>query len=247
MSWDKDIEWRQLVNKETGEIYKDKWPYLNGVKALSPSTILAPLFSLVYGINPPNFTHSGMTDGIEFENALAYFMQTKNIGLSTEMVSNDKIKPRFARLANILNNDRTRIDIDEPFVRNSIGYDRICGRLVACETDMEFPNYILELKKTNMKGKTKLKEYAIKMAYQIQCEIQSFIFGKPVYLVWASDVGITLKVVNNLSPVATYISDKLFEMLDDDSPMEQKVFEIEKVIKYAMEREEELNENNERP
>lgn len=180
------VEYRELID-DKGVVYKERWPFINEIKAISPSSLTKPLMNIVYGINKTGFVNQGMKDGQDFEHAVALYLNTEDLKFSIGFISNDKLHERFEKLIREIEKDFPFEDKD--ITRHDISFWNYKGRInFACETDITIDKEcILEIKKTNTSKLSPLKKRALLLAYELQMYIQFKATGLHIHACWASD------------------------------------------------------------
>ena len=191
------IVWKEL--KKNDKVYKEKWPFLNDVKGLSPSTLTKPLALLVYGLDDDkeqwmiDIIKKAQLDGQEYEKAVQHYLTTTNFNDTLKKYYNNFnhtiTKQKLLKTLKYLyaKNKEQNIkfkDMDIKF--NRVGYAMYKDTFIACENDIEFEREIWECKKTNLKySKDKNKEFATLLMYEIQCYMQHLCFNKKIKYLWA--------------------------------------------------------------
>lgn len=172
------IEWKQL--ERNGEIYKERWPFKNGIKAISPSSLTQPVSWLVYGYSEVPIKHIGMIANSQLEKAVSHYLLTRNWAGSMQLLKGmppstyDKAQLTLKKLAVIFK---------QP-VKHQLHTIYFCdykNRFIACETDIDFNSSIWEIKMSNIPDDEEKVKY-LNVLFDLQLYIQKICSGKKVSL-----------------------------------------------------------------
>lgn len=175
----KDIEWKELKD-ENGNVYKEKWPFYKGQKAISPSSLTKPLSWLVYGYSEKIVKHIGMTMNENLEKTVSHYLSTYDWKSSINFIK--RMPPKaFSKAQRTLK--KLSMIFKKPIEHkiHTIYYEMFNGYFIACETDIDFKNAIWEIKMSDI-PREENKNLYFKALFMVQCKIQQICSGKKVSL-----------------------------------------------------------------
>jgi hypothetical protein len=221
----------QLLYLETGLL----WPHYKQKKALSANTLTKILKEIEYEEIPEYILLQAAQRGKTFHKTIQEFVQTGNypafVDLAKEAISSN-VERRIHETINFLKNPSPEL----PRLNNFLGKERLHyvfykGDLLATYLDLEFQDYIIELKTNSVK----INESPLALlVFEIQLLIQYLCTGKSVYLLWSTGKGI---VFNNFQPseYSLKILDILIDLVKSGETYSlsvKKVIVQEMMIKY---------------
>jgi hypothetical protein len=178
------------------------WPHYQTKKAWSANTLTKILKEMEYGEIPLHILKRAAENGKLFHQTVQEFFQ-------------QGIHPSFVDLATIetLSKVETKIHETINFLKkkkfgNFSGSEKLHyvfhkGELLAAYVDLEFQDYIIELKTSNFKAN---ESPIARLIFEIQLLIQNLCTGKDIYLLWSTGQGVIFKKFE--------VSDKLLKILD---------------------------------
>ena len=163
------------------------WPYYQGQKAWSPSSLVEILKKIEYADKkiPEHILLIAAKNGKLFHQAIQDFFQTglapsHSTNLKMNLKTLNKLQKTFSFLeknAQLLNN-RCFVDAER------LHYAFYKDVLVATYVDLEFDDFVVELKTNNIK----MHESPLTLlSFQIQLLIQHHCTKKDVYLLWSTE------------------------------------------------------------
>lgn len=190
------IEFRE---KENGLL----WPYYQDQKAWSPSSLIEILKQIEYGDKQiPEFVlKRAAKNGKSFHQIIQKFIQTRDDLFEPvdSLNTNQKIKETIS----FFKKNEVLINFDSFLGSEELHHTFHKGVLIATYVDLEFSNFIVELKTNNAKMH---KSPLTLLAFQIQLLVQHLCTKKDVYLLWSTGDGVIFHKFQ--------ISDSLLQILD---------------------------------
>lgn len=174
-----NIEWKELAD-ENGKVYKEKWPFFKGQKAISPSSLCKPLSWLVYGYSEKIIKHIGMTMNENLEKCVSHYLSTHNWNSSIQLIKGMPPKA-FEKAQRTLK--KLSVIFKKPIEHkiHTIYYEMFNNYFIACETDIDFKSAIWEIKMSDT-PKEELKYKYFQALFMVQCKIQKICSNKKVSL-----------------------------------------------------------------
>ena len=215
-----------LVIEKSGRL----WPYHGGKKALSASTLTRILREIEYEEIPEYILLRAAERGKNFHDIIQKFVQDGNHPPFVDLIEISKLSNLDKRVHETIN----FLKKNKPLkLGNFIGSEKLHyvfykDELLATYVDLEFNDYIVELKTSNIKAN---KSPLALLIFEIQLLIQYLCTGKNVYLLWSTGEGIIFDEFQ-ITPHALKILDTLMELVknvDTYSPQMKKAI-IQKIL-----------------
>ncbi|WNE40566.1 MAG: hypothetical protein mread185_000023 [Mycoplasmataceae bacterium] len=198
-----------LVIEKTGRL----WPYHGKKKALSASTLTKILRDIEYEEIPEFILLRAAERGKNFHDAIQEFVEKGNhpdfVNLP-EFKKLNNLERRIHETINFLKNNK-KLNLGRFLGSEKLHYVFYKNDLLATYVDLEFHDYIIELKTSNIKSS---KSPLALLIFEIQLLIQYLCTGKNVYLLWSTGEGIIFDEFQ-ITPNALKILDMLMELLSN--------------------------------
>ena len=188
----------ELLHLETGLL----WPHYKKKKAWSANTLTKVLKEIEYEEIPITILERAAQNGKLFHHAVQSFFQTGDRPPfidSRETKSLSKIELKICETINFLKKE----EFSNFCGSEKLHYIFYKNELLATYIDLEFQNYIIELKSSNFKA---VESSIALLIFEIQLLIQHLCTKKDVYLLWSTGQGV---IFNKFQ-----ISDHLLKVLD---------------------------------
>lgn len=198
-----------LVIEKTGRI----WPYHGGKKALSASTLTKILREIEYEEIPQFILLKAAERGKNFHDAIQEFVENGNHPSFVDLPEFKKLSNldrRIHETVNFLKNNKS-LNLGNFLGSEKLHYVFYKDELLATYVDLEFHNYIIELKTSNIKSS---KSSLALLIFEIQLLIQYLCTGKNIYLLWSTGEGIIFDEFQ-ITPNALKVLDMLMELLQN--------------------------------
>jgi hypothetical protein len=236
-----------LLKLETGRI----WPHHKGKKALSANTLTKVLREIEYKEIPLHILLKAAERGKNFHEIIQEFVQSGNHPDFVDLVENsglNQVERRVHETVNFLKRNGS-LKSARFLGSEKLHYVFYKGELLATYVDLEFHDYIVELKSNRIKVKelsfdqdkvcldTFDKLFATSSAlliFEIQLLIQHLCTGKGVYLLWSTGEGIIFNKFQ-ISQHSLKILDMLIDLVRNESiysPQIKKIIVQEILDKY---------------
>jgi len=166
-----------LVIEKTGR----RWPYCGGKKALSASTLTRILREIEYEEIPEFILLKAAERGKNFHDTIQEFVQSGNHPVfvdSAEISKLSKLDKRVHETINFLKKNKS-LKLGRFMGSETLHHVFYKDELLATYVDLEFHDYIIELKTSNIKANESPLALLI---FEIQLLIQYLCTGKNVYL-----------------------------------------------------------------
>jgi hypothetical protein len=172
--------------------------------------------------------------GKKFHEIIQEFVQTGNHPPFVDLVVKNNLNSLDKRVHETINflKKNKSLNLTYYLGNEKLHYIFYKGELLATYVDLEFKDYIIELKTSNIKSSKSLLALLI---FEVQLLIQYLCTGKDIYLLWSTGEGL----IFNKFQVSSY-SLKLLDMLidlvhnkDDYSPTVKKTIIQEVIKKYS--------------
>ncbi|RHZ35290.1 hypothetical protein [endosymbiont GvMRE of Glomus versiforme] len=213
----------QLLKLETGIL----WPYHDKKKALSASTLTKILREIEYKEIPTHILLKAAERGKNFHEIIQGFVENGVYPPFVDSVENvklNKLDKRIYETINFLKKNKS-LKLSRFIGSEKLHYVFYKGKLLATYIDLEFYDFVVELKSNSIKT-SKLKfgrdnicldsfeklfasPFAL-LIFEIQLLIQYLCTGKNIYLLWSTGEGI----IFNRFKISNY-SLKILDMLID--------------------------------
>ncbi|WNE40301.1 MAG: hypothetical protein GBAus27B_000368 [Mycoplasmataceae bacterium] len=198
-----------LVIEKTGRL----WPYHGGKKALSASTLTKILREIEYEEIPSFILLRAAERGKNFHDAIQEFVENGNhpafVDLS-EFKKLNNLERRIHETVNFLKKNKS-LDLGRFLGSEKLHYVFYKDELLATYVDLEFHDYIIELKTSNIKSS---KSPLALLIFEIQLLIQYLCTGKNIYLLWSTGEGIIFNEFQ-ITPNSLKVLDMLMELLQN--------------------------------
>src|SRR5438270_34483 len=174
-----------LIIEKTGRL----WPYHGGKKALSASTLTKFLREIEYQEIPQYILLRAAERGKNFHDIIQEFVQSGNHPPFVDLVEVNKLNKldkRVHETVNFLKKNKS-LKLGRFMGSEKLHYVFYKDELLATYVDLEFNDYIIELKTSNIKANESPLALLI---FEIQLLIQYLCTGKNVYLLWSTGEGI---------------------------------------------------------
>ncbi|MCE8163647.1 MAG: hypothetical protein I3274_05555 [Candidatus Moeniiplasma glomeromycotorum] len=215
-----------LVIKRTGKV----WPHYGGKKALSASTLTKILREIEYEEIPEYILLKAAERGKNFHDTIQNFIQSGDcpsfVNL-TETKQLNKLEKRIHETVNFLKKNKF-LKLTNFLSSEKLHHIFYKNELLATYVDLEFNDYIVELKTSNIKANGSPLALLI---FEIQLLIQHLCTGKSVYLLWSTGEGIIFEEFKS-TPHSLKTLDMLIELVrqgDTYSPQMKKAI-IQKIL-----------------
>src|SRR6185437_101879 len=174
-----------LVIEKTGR----RWPYCDGKKALSASTLTRILREIEYEEIPEYILLKAAERGKNFHDIIQEFVQNGNHPPFVDLIEINKLNKLDKRVHETINflKKNESLKLGRFMGSEKLHYVFYKGELLATYVDLEFHDYIIELKTSNIKANGSPLALLI---FEIQLLIQYLCTGKNVYLLWSTGEGI---------------------------------------------------------
>ena len=166
-----------LVIEKTGR----RWPYHGGKKALSASTLTRILREIEYQEIPEYILLKAAERGKNFHDIIQEFVQSGNHPLFVDLEEITKLNnldKRVHETINFLKKNKS-LKLGRFLGSETLHYVFYKDELLATYVDLEFHDYIVELKTSNIKAN---KSPLALLIFEVQLLIQYLCTGKNVYL-----------------------------------------------------------------
>jgi hypothetical protein len=166
-----------LVIEKTGRL----WPYHGGKKALSASTLTRILREIEYEEIPEYILLRAAERGKNFHDIVQGFIQNGNYPSFVDLIEVSKLNKldkRVHETVNFLKKNKS-LKLGRFMGSEKLHYVFYKDELLATYVDLEFHDYIIELKTSNIKANESPLALLI---FEIQLLIQYLCTGKNVYL-----------------------------------------------------------------
>lgn len=207
------------------------WPYYQDEKARSASSLTEILKQIEYGdLQIPEFVlQIAARNGKLFHQIIQEFIQKgPDSATSTDWKVSEKVRQKLHETIDFIEQNRQILNSHCFLGSERLHYTFYKGVLIATYTDLEFEDYIVELKTNNIK----MHESPLTLlTFQIQLLIQHLCTKKEVYLLWSTGNGVIFHQFQ--------VSDSLLKVLDtlidlvkkkDDYSLEEKRKIVEKIL-----------------
>lgn len=166
-----------LVNEKSGRL----WPYHDDKKALSASTLTRTLREIEYEKIPEYILLAAAERGKKFHDIIQGFVQKGHyppfVDL-TEVDKLDKLERRVHETINFLKKNKS-LKLGNFMDSEKLHYVFYKDELLATYVDLEFGDYIVELKTSNIKAN---KSPLALLIFEVQLLVQYLCTGKNIYL-----------------------------------------------------------------
>ena len=215
-----------LVNKKTGKL----WPHYEGKKALSASALTKILREIEYAEIPTHILLKAAERGKNFHDIIQEFIKNGNHPSFVDLVEINKLNKLDKRIHETINflKKNKSLNFGRFLGSETLHYVFYKGELLATYVDLEFNDYIMELKSSNIKSNNSPLALLI---FEVQLLIQYLCTGKNVYLLWSTGEGIIFDEFQ-ITPHSLKILDALMELVrngDTYSSQMKKVI-IQKIL-----------------
>ena len=166
-----------VVIEKTGRL----WPYHGGKKALSASTLTKILREIEYEEIPEYILLKAAERGKNFHDTIQAFVQNGNYPPFVDLVVTaklNKLDKRVHETINFLKKNKS-LNLGRFMGSEKLHHVFYKDELLATYVDLEFHDYIIELKTSNIKANESPLALLI---FEIQLLIQYLCTGKNVYL-----------------------------------------------------------------
>jgi hypothetical protein len=166
-----------LVIEKSGRL----WPYHGGKKALSASTLTRILREIEYEEIPEYILLRAKIRGTKFHDAIQEFVQSGNHPPFVDLIEIDKLSSLEKRVHETINflKKNEHLKTSSFIGSEKLHYVFYKDELLATYVDLEFSDYIVELKSSNIKSN---KSPLALLIFEIQLLIQCLCTGKNVRL-----------------------------------------------------------------
>jgi len=215
-----------VVVEKTGRL----WPYHGDKKALSASTLTKILREIEYEEIPEYILLKAAERGKNFHDIIQEFAQNGKHPSFVDLIEVNrlnKLDKRIHETINFLKKNKS-LKLDRFMGSEKLHYVFYKDELLATYVDLEFHDYIIELKTSNIKAN---KSPLALLIFEIQLLIQYLCTGKNVYLLWSTGEGVIFDEFQ-ITPHALKILDMLMELVkngDGYSPQMKKAI-IQKIL-----------------
>ena len=209
------------------------WPYYQEEKALSASSLTEILKQIEYGdLQIPEYVlRIAALNGESFHQIIQdYFQKGPNPSSPSNWQVNEKVYKKLRETINFIEEEENQqVFNSHCFLgKERLHYTFHEGVLIATYTDLEFEDYIVELKSNNIK----MHESPLTLlTFEIQLLIQHLCTKKEIYLLWSTGNGVIFhqfKVSDNLLKVLDTLIDLVKKK--DDYSLEKKREIVEKIL-----------------
>jgi len=220
-----------LVIEKTGR----RWPYHGGKKALSASTLTRILREIEYEEIPEYILLKAAERGKNFHDIIQEFVQSGNHPLFVDLEEITKLNnldKRVHETINFLKKNKS-LKLGHFLGSETLHHVFYKEELLATYVDLEFRDYIIELKTSNIKAN---KSPLALLIFEVQLLIQYLCTGKNVYLLWSTGEGIIFEEFK-ITPHSLQVLDMLMELVHngEDYTLEMKKAIIQKILSnYSM-------------
>lgn len=207
------------------------WPYYQEEKAWSASSLTEILKQIEYGdLQIPEFVlQIAARNGKLFHQIIQEFVQKgPDSPTPTDWKVSEKVRQKLHETINFIEQNRQILNSHCFLGSERLHHTFYKGVLIATYIDLEFEDYIVELKTNNIK----MHESPLTLlTFQIQLLIQHLCTKKEVYLLWSTGNGVIFHQFQ--------VSDSLLKVLDtlidlvkkrDDYSLERKREIVEKIL-----------------
>ncbi|CAG8455446.1 12952_t:CDS:1 [Ambispora gerdemannii] len=166
-----------LLVEKTGKL----WPYYGGKKALSASTLTKALREIEYKDIPEYILLKAAERGKNFHDIIQEFVKSGNHPPFVDLIESNKLNnldKRIHETVNFLKKDKS-LKLGRFLGSEKLHYVFYKDELLATYVDLEFHDYIVELKTSNIKAN---KSPLALLVFEVQLLIQYLCTGKNVYL-----------------------------------------------------------------
>ncbi|KLL01784.1 MAG: hypothetical protein MRERC_3c007 [Mycoplasmataceae bacterium RC_NB112A] len=197
MTDEKEIE---VVTVGTGRL----WPYYKGKKALSANTLTKFLREMEYGEIPAYILLQAAQRGKNFHEIVQEFIQTGQHPLFVNLKEVGNLKKLEQKVHETINflKKKKPLELNNFLGKEKLHYAFYKGELLATYVDLEFSEYVIELKSNSIKVKgidttnsswellsSSLSPVGL-LIFEVQLIIQSLCTGKDIYLLWSTGQGV---------------------------------------------------------
>lgn len=210
----------KLLYLETGLL----WPYYGEKKALSANTLTKILREIEYKEIPQFILMKAAQRGKLFHETIQQFVETGNYPTFVDSAEKDITSNLDRKIHETINffKKNGALKLDRFVGSEKLHYAFYKGELLATYLDLEFHDYIVELKTNSLK----INESPLALLiFEIQLLIQHLCTGKNIYLLWSTGQGVILNKFQ-LSDYSLKILDILIDLVrngDTYSPEVKKV------------------------
>ncbi|MCE8159096.1 MAG: hypothetical protein I3273_05920 [Candidatus Moeniiplasma glomeromycotorum] len=215
----------EVITLGTGRL----WPHYNGKKALSANTLTKILREIEYGDIPAYILLQAAQRGKNFHDIVQTFIQTGKHPLFVDLkeVSNlGKLEQKVHETINFLKKKKPS-ELENFIGKEKLHYVFYKDELLATYVDLEFSDYIIELKSNSIKVKgidttnkswevlsTSLSPVGL-LIFEVQLIIQALCTGKDIYLLWSTGQGVIYSRFE-LSDYSLKILDMLIDLVKNE-------------------------------
>ena len=182
------------------------WPYYQEEKAWSASSLTEILKQIEYGdLQIPEFVlQIAARNGKLFHQIIQEFIQNgPDSATPTDWKVSEKVRQKLHETISFIEQNRQILNSHCFLGSERLHHTFYKGVLIATYTDLEFEDYIVELKTNNIK----MHESPLTLlTFQIQLLIQHLCTKKEVYLLWSTGNGVIFHQFQ--------VSDSLLKVLD---------------------------------
>ena len=166
-----------IVIEKTGRL----WPYHGGKKALSASTLTRILREIEYEEIPEYILLKAAERGKNFHDIIQEFVKNGKHPSFVDLVEIKKLNKLDKRVHETINflKKNESLKLGRFMGSEKLHYVFYKGELLATYLDLEFQNYVVELKTSNIKAN---KSPLALLIFEIQLLIQYLCTGKNIYL-----------------------------------------------------------------
>ncbi|MCE8162982.1 MAG: hypothetical protein I3273_00515 [Candidatus Moeniiplasma glomeromycotorum] len=218
----KEIE---VITLGTGRL----WPHYKGKKALSANTLTKILREIEYGEIPAHILLQAAQRGKSFHEIVQEFIQTGRHPLFVslkEVSSLGKLEQKVHETINFLK-EKKSLELNNFLGKEKLHYAFYKGELLATYVDLEFSDYVIELKSNSIKVKgidttnsswellsSSLSPVGL-LIFEVQLIIQSLCTGKDIYLLWSTGQGVIFSKFK-LNDYSLKILDMLIDLVKNE-------------------------------
>ncbi|RHZ37190.1 hypothetical protein [endosymbiont GvMRE of Glomus versiforme] len=204
------------------------WPYYQGKKAWSPSSLIEILKLIEYGDKqiPEYVLRKAADNGKLFHQIIQKFVQTGNS--PTQKVISLSVQKKLKETICFLEQNKKNLGSKRFLRSEKLHHTFYKEVLIATYVDLEFDDCIVELKTNNIK----MHESPLTLlAFQIQLLIQHLCTKKEVYLLWSTGDGVIFHRFQ-ASPSLFKILDLLIDLVKkkDTYTLKEKRAIVEKIL-----------------
>lgn len=178
------------------------WPHYQTKKAWSANTLTKILKEMEYGEIPPHILQRAAQNGKLFHQIVQEFFQRGTHPSFVDLVTIETLSKVETKIHETINFLKKR-KLSSFYGSEKLHYVFHKGELLAAYVDLEFQDYIIELKTSNFRAN---ESPIARLIFEIQLLIQNLCTGKDIYLLWSTGQGVIFKKFE--------ASDKLLKILD---------------------------------